>query len=94
MRADIASGTVYDKLRVWAQSQGLSADTALEMAVDAFYKKNLEDERLETFFEGANLSALKNSQVAFMQYVFSDGRIGHYTEQSRQSTSTIFRKTL
>ena len=82
MRADIASGTVYDKLRVWAQSQGLSADTALEMAVDAFYKTNLEDERLETFFEGANLSALKNSQVAFMQYVFSDGRIGHYTDKS------------
>ena len=52
------------------------------MVVDAFYKRNLEDERLARFFDGADLDRLKKHQFNFMRYVFSDGQAGRYTGQS------------
>lgn len=82
MRKDVTDGTVYDEFKVWAKSQGLAADTALEMVVDAFYKKNLEDERLVRFFVDVNLENLKKHQFNFMRYVFSDGQVGKYTGKS------------
>ena len=82
MRKDLTDGTVYGEFEVWSQSQGLGADAALEMVVDAFYKRNLEDERLARFFDGVDLDRLKKHQFNFMRYVFSDGQAGRYTGQS------------
>jgi glutaminase len=82
MRKDLTDGTVYDELEVWSQSQGLAADAALEMVVDAFYKRILEDERLARFFDDVNLENLKKHQFNFMRYVFSDGQVGKYTGKS------------
>ena len=71
MRKDLTDGTVYDEFEVWSQSQGLAADAALEMIVDAFYERNLEDERLARFFDGVDLKSLKKHQFNFMRYVFT-----------------------
>ena len=31
MRKDVTDSTVYEELQIWAHSQGLTADTALEV---------------------------------------------------------------
>jgi len=82
MRKDVTDGTTYDELQLWAQSRGLTAETALEQTLDAFYRKNLEDERIARFFSGVDLGRLKKHQFNFMRHLFSDGKIENYTGQS------------
>jgi glutaminase len=82
MQTDPTDETAYDEFKAWSQSQGLAPDAALEMIVDAFYRRNLEDERLVRFFDGVDLERLKKHQFDFMRHVFSDGRVGKYTGKS------------
>ena len=51
------SGSLYDKL---------GGPEALEAAVDLFYEKVLDDDRLKHFFEGTNMMHLVIKQVSFM----------------------------
>ena len=51
------AGTLYDKL---------GGPEALEAAVDLFYEKVLDDERLKGFFEGTNMMRLVIKQVCYL----------------------------
>ena len=52
--ASVPAGTLYDKL---------GGPEALEAAVDLFYEKVLDDDRLKGFFEGTNMMRLVIKQV-------------------------------
>ncbi len=70
---------IYDEIESWAESRRLTADEVVQSVVDAFYEKNLTDERILRFFEGADLNKLRNHQFNFLRHVFSEGRVGNYT---------------
>lgn len=59
--ASSPNATLYDKL---------GGPEALEAAVDLFYEKVLDDDRLKHFFEGTNMMRLVIKQVQFMVYAF------------------------
>mmetsp|Transcript_1537 Transcript_1537/g.1963 ORF Transcript_1537/g.1963 Transcript_1537/m.1963 type:complete len:132 (+) Transcript_1537:58-453(+) len=49
----------------------LGGKPALKAAVEEFYDRLSKDERLEKFFEGVNMTALKAHQFQFMQIAFT-----------------------
>lgn len=73
--------TIYQALAEWAKAQGLTADTAIELAVESFYERSLSDKRLAKFFDGANLDNLKKHQHTFFIKVFSGEEAGGYTDK-------------
>lgn len=74
-----SNGTIYDEIEAWAESRSLTADDAVQLFVDAFYEKNLADERILRFFEGVDLKKLRKHQFNFLRHVFSEGGVGNYT---------------
>ena len=82
MKASTTNTTAYKSLELWANKNALNADSAIEMVVDSFYKKNLDDERLSRFFVNVDLDNLKKHQFNFMRHIFSEGQVGKYTGES------------
>ena len=77
-----SNGTIYDEIEAWAESRNLTADDQVQSVVDAFYEKNLADERILRFFEGVDLKKLRKHQFNFLRHVFSESRVGNYTGNS------------
>jgi hemoglobin len=50
----------------------LGGDAALSAAVEEFYGRLVLDEKLQKFFEGVNLAALKKHQEDFMRLAFTE----------------------
>ena len=53
---------------------------AVEAAVDVFYKKVLEDQRINKFFENTDMKAQRRKQVMFFTYAF--GGLKNYSGSS------------
>lgn len=51
-----------------------SGAEALEAAVDRFYGKNVNDDRINEMFEDTDLDALKRHQFNFLRFAFSKRR--------------------
>ena len=82
MNASKSNTTAYKSLELWAKKNGLNADSAIEMVVDSFYRKNLDDDRLSRFFVNVDLDNLRKHQFNFLRHLFSEGQVGGYTGQS------------
>ncbi len=82
MKTSKTNSTTYKSLDVWAKKNGLNADSAIEMVVDSFYRKNLDDDRLSRFFVNVDLDNLRKHQFNFLRHLFSEGQVGGYTGQS------------
>lgn len=79
-------GTLHERLDAWPQQAlNLDADAALGAVVDEFYDTATNDERLASFFEGADMDSLRKHKFSFMRYAFSDGQAGDYTGRSIQN---------
>ena len=48
----------------------MGGEDALRAAVDLFYEKNLADDRVSRFFEGADMDRLRRHQFNFMRVAF------------------------
>lgn len=48
----------------------LGGETAVDAAVNLFYKKVLADDRIKHFFEGVNITRLRVHQQLFFAYAF------------------------
>ena len=48
----------------------IGGEPAVEMAVDKFYLRVVEDERIKHFFEGVDMKKQRKHQVAFLTYAF------------------------
>lgn len=48
----------------------IGGEPAVEMAVDKFYLRVIEDERIKHFFEGIDMNKQREHQVAFLTYAF------------------------
>ena len=90
MKASTTNTTAYKSLELWANKNALNADSAIEMVVDSFYKKNLDDERLSRFFVNVDLDNLKKHQFNFMRHIFSEGQVGKYTGESLNKAHAKF----
>ena len=55
----------------------IGGDTAVDAAVDVFYRKVLSDERIAHFFEDVDMERQSNKQKAFLTMAF--GGPNHYT---------------
>ncbi len=87
-------GTIYDQLDAWAKPQQLSADAAIELAVEQFYAKNLADDRINHFFGDTDLEKLRRHQFNFLRYAFSEGRIQYRGEAIKDAHSNSIAKGL
>ena len=75
--------SLFDRLDAWAEAElGLDGAAALQATVDLFYDKNLSDQRILHFFHDTDLARLKSHQFNFLQYAFSEGRVGSYNGRS------------
>ena len=75
--------SLFDRLDAWAEAElGLDGAAALQATVDLFYEKNLKDRRILHFFHDTDLAHLKKHQFNFLQYAFSEGRVGSYNGRS------------
>jgi truncated hemoglobin YjbI len=75
------SSSLFENLKKWAESQGSSADTFIQSAIENFYPKATNDTRLHRFFEDANIDALQRHQTAFMRGLFSGKEAGGFTAE-------------
>lgn len=48
----------------------IGGEPAVEMAVDKFYLRVIEDERIKHFFEGIDMNKQREHQVTFLTYAF------------------------
>jgi hemoglobin len=87
-------GTLYDQLDAWAKPQQLSADAAIELAVEKFYDRNLADDRINHFFVDTDLEKLRRHQFNFLRYAFSEGRIQYRGESIKAAHSNSIAKGL
>ena len=87
-------GTLYDQLDAWAKPQQLSADAAIELAVEKFYERNLADDRINHFFVDTDLEKLRRHQFNFLRYAFSEGRIQYRGDSIKDAHSNSIAKGL
>ena len=66
---------------------------AVQAAVDIFYRKVLEDKRINSFFEGVDMDKQKSKQTAFLTFAF--GGSNNYTgKDMRQGHAHLVKKGL
>ena len=78
------SDSLYDRI---------GGEAAVNAAVDLFYQKVLDDERVGDFFNGVDTDRLARKQKAFLTYAF--GGPSEYTGQTlREAHAKLVRKGL
>ncbi|MFC1684982.1 group 1 truncated hemoglobin [Pseudomonadota bacterium] len=71
----------------------MGGDSAVNAAVELFYKKIRDDERIGEFFNGVDIDRLARKQKAFLTYAF--GGPSEYTGQTlREAHANLVRKGL
>jgi len=71
----------------------IGGEGAINAAVELFYKKVLDDERIGEFFNGVDTDRLARKQKAFLTYAF--GGPSEYTGQTlREAHDNLVRKGL
>lgn len=71
----------------------IGGDSAVNAAVELFYKKVRDDERIGEFFNGVDIDRLARKQKAFLTYAF--GGPSEYTGQTlREAHANLVRKGL
>lgn len=71
MSTCIKDDAIKDNAKKATLLERLGGQTALRAAVDEFYKRLIDDERLERFFVGVNIDRLKRHQYNFMSMAFT-----------------------
>jgi len=75
----------YEDLEAWAVANGDTAHDIIRRALDDFYVRTLHDARLQRFFAGANLEAIRKHQSAFVTRVLCEEGIGRSADKDLQA---------
>ncbi len=63
----------------------LGGKSAIDLAVDKFYERVLNDERIKHFFENVDMNKQKSHQKAFLTFAFGGATLIRWEYDARSS---------
>lgn len=62
--------SIQEKITMTTLFEKLGGKAAVDLAVDRFYERVLNDERIKHFFENVDMNRQRGHQKAFLTYAF------------------------